>query len=317
MKVSRPYEIRLGSTAFPNLYAPIITSLTGLVTKKEPDIDGLSAFDTSDVDGHGGSLHSFIKQVCESSMVAGVEFVSVESDIELGTTFFKRYQYEQLVSYQMLNGKLSNIVFKDEFEKADGEFGVKTLSRYIVFKIGGGSVWYDDGDGLTMMDEWENSLPDIPVVSIRTGKELSKFDIIPRFYDVVAMSRVMLSLETQLANVLAVVGNPIPIFYGSPDDDGNGLQIGVRDAMVFEDKQAGGFEYAEIKGGGVDKLQDKLKKVSDDIDKISFGVLRKDDTSTVIEAQENQNKSSSFLSDVAEELEAKFTSISASSPDRR
>jgi hypothetical protein len=38
-------------------------------------------------------------------------------------------------------------------------------------------------------------------------------------------------------------------------------------------------------------------------------MLQKDSANTVIDAQENQVKSSSFLSDVAEELEVKFNKL--------
>jgi hypothetical protein len=43
--------------------------------------------------------------------VAGVEFVSAESNVETGEVFLKRYRYEQLVTYQLEGNKLLNIVF--------------------------------------------------------------------------------------------------------------------------------------------------------------------------------------------------------------
>jgi hypothetical protein len=43
-------------------------------------------------------------------------------------------------------------------------------------------VWYNDGRGVALQDEWQNNLPDIPVVSVRTGEEISRFEFIPRFY---------------------------------------------------------------------------------------------------------------------------------------
>jgi hypothetical protein len=50
------------------------------------------------IDGKGDSFANFVKQVCESSIVAGVEFVSAESNVETGEVFLKRYRYEQLVT---------------------------------------------------------------------------------------------------------------------------------------------------------------------------------------------------------------------------
>jgi len=116
-----------------------------------------------------------------------------------------------------------------------------------------------------------------------------------------------LNLGSQLANVLSVVGNPVPVFYGEYDDDG--VTIGVKDALVFEDKQKQGFDYVEIDGGGVSKLQDKLKSVGQTIDNLSFSMLEKSGNRTVIDAQESQSKSTSFLTDVAVELETKFNRL--------
>jgi hypothetical protein len=35
-----------------------------------------------------------------------------------------------------------------------GKYGVVERQRHIVFNIGGGEVWFDDGDGLRLKDEW-------------------------------------------------------------------------------------------------------------------------------------------------------------------
>lgn len=301
------YKVRIASTAFPNFYSPVVIGLAGLITKKEPVTEGFETFPLEDIDLKNNSLAKFIKQVCVSSIVAGVEFVSVESNKANNRVFFKQYKYEQLVSYQMEHGELTQMVFKETFEEAEGRFGIKEVERYIVFKLGGGEVWYNSGDGLKIQDEWVNTLLEIPVVAVVTGKELSRFEYVPRLYDVAMLNKVMLSLESQSANVLGVVGNPVPVFYGKVTE--GTVTVGVKDALVFDNKQTQGFEYVEIEGGGVSKLQDKIKKVGEDIDKTSFGLLHKEGSKTVIDAQENQSKSTSFLSDVAEELEVKFNKL--------
>ena len=303
------YDVRIASTAFSNMYAPIVSGLTGMITKKEPVVDGFDEFDLEDVDLRGTSLTGFIKQVCESSIVGGIEFVAVESSLVSNKVFFKRYSYESLMSYRIEDGKIVQMVFKETLEKAEGKFGVEEIERYIVFKVGGGEVWYDNGkgEGLKNQSAWSNSLKEIPVVSIITGKELTRFEVVPRMYDIAVLNKVALNLESQLANVLSVVGNPVPVFYGEYDDDG--VKIGVKDALVFEDRQKEGFEYIEIEGGGVSKLQDKIKAVGETIDKLSFSLLQRSDSRTVIDAQETQSKNTSFLTDVAIELETKINKL--------
>jgi hypothetical protein len=38
------YRTRKESTAFSNLYSSVVTDLAGIITKKEPDIDGFEVF---------------------------------------------------------------------------------------------------------------------------------------------------------------------------------------------------------------------------------------------------------------------------------
>lgn len=306
------YNTRIESTAFPNFYAPIVSSLAGLITKKEPVVEGFDSFNLDDVDLQGTSLIGFIKQICLSSIVAGIEFVAVQSKIntgEVGKVYFKRYKYESLISYVIEKDVVIQIVFKDILEKREGKFGVEELERYIVFNVGGGEIWYDgdDGQGMRVQDTWENDLKEIPVVGIITGKELSKFEIVPKLYDIAMLNKVSLNFESKLANVLSVVGNPVPVIYGKHSD--KGLTIGVRDAITFEDKKKEGFEYVEIQGGGVSKLQEKIESVNITIDKLSFSLLQKNDSRTVVDAQETQSKNTSFLTDVAVELEVKINRL--------
>lgn len=310
------YELRLKSTLCPNIYAPIIAGIAGLVTKKEPVATGLENYSTDNVDLKGNNLQSFIKQCLESSLVAGIEFVAVVSSADGTETFFKRYKYEDFYSYLLDDGKVTQMVFKETEEVKDGLFGLKNLDKYIVFKKMGGEVWYSKDKGeLKRQDQWENNLTEVPVVSIITGKELTRFEVLPRMYDIARMNSVLLNIESQLANVLSVVGNPIPVFYGDTDDDDvdndgqGGVTIGVRDALVFKDREKEGFEYVEITGAGVSKLQDQKKDIGIKIDSLSFSLLEKSDSRTVIDAQENQAKNTSFMSDCAVELELKFNKL--------
>lgn len=302
------YNARVESTAFPNLYAPIVSSLAGMITKKEPVVEGFDDFNLDDVDLQGTSLIGFIKQTTVSSIVAGIEFIAVQSRKESNEVYFKRYNYENLMSYVIDKDVVIQIVFKEILEQREGQFGIEELERYVVFKVGGGEIWYDSGEGgMIVQDDWENDLKQIPVVGIMTGKELSKFEVVPKLYDIAMLNKVSLNFESKLANVLSVVGNPVPVIYGQHNDEG--LRIGVRDAITFTDKQKEGFEYVEITGGGVSKLQEKIESVNETIDKLSFSLLQKNDSRTVVDAQETQSKNTSFLTDVAVELETKINRL--------
>lgn len=303
------YLVRLNGTAFANMYAPIVDGLAGLTTKKEPTTEGFDGLDFKDVDMKHSSLLSFGKKMVTQSLIDGIVFGVAETSTEKNRIFVRLYTYDNLMSYVYEDNILKQIVFKDVIEKQDGLFGVKTEERYIVFKIGGGEVWYqkENDGGLKKQEEWTNSLTEIPIVSMVTGKELSKFEVIPKLYDTAILNKVHLNLESHISNVLSVVGNPIPVFYGQVEE--GKVTIGVKDALRFEDKQKEGFEYAEITGAGVEKLQNKIKLVEEQIDKLTFSLLQKQDSKTVIDAQETQSKNSSFLTDVAVELEVKMNKL--------
>ena len=300
------YATRVASTAFANMYAPIVDGLVGLVTKKEPTKENLDSIDLDNIDLKHHSIAGFGKEVVKKSLSEGIVFVSAETHIQKNRAFLKMYSYENLMSYVIEDNVLVQIVFKDEIEKKDGRFGVQKLERYIVFKKGGGEVWYksDGSDNITLQDEWFNSLQDIPIVWFTTGKELSQFEIVPKMYDIANLNRVHLNLESNIANVLSVVGNPVPIFYGQVEE--GKVTIGVKDALRFEDKQKEGFEYGEITGAGVTHLQNKIKLIEEQIDKTTFSILKKETNKTVVDAQQSRNKNTSFLTDVATELETKM-----------
>jgi len=300
------YRTRKESTAFSNLYSSVVTDLAGIITKKEPDIEGFEAFPLEDIDGKGSTLWTFCKDVVTSSIVAGCEFVAVETT-DAGKVVFKRYKIEQLVTYQVEDDVVTQLVFRDDVEVPEGKYGVVERQRHIVFNIGGGEVWFDDGDGLRLKDEWTNDLSVLPVECFVTGKVVSLFEVIPRLYDVAKLNQVCFNVESQLANVLSVVGNPVPLFYGTPAT--GKLTVGVKAGLVFRDRSLEGFEYAEINGNGISKLQEKVQKIHDDIDSTAFNLLTTNVSKTVIDAQQNQSRSSSFLTVAAEELESKINAL--------
>ena len=180
------YEVRKSSTAFVNMFAPIIDGLAGLITKKEPTPTGYDKIDMNNVDLKHHSIASFSKMIVKKALTDGIVFISAETHELKKRAFLKIYNYEDLMSYTFEDGVLKQIVFKDTLEEKDGKFGIKLLERYVVFKVGGGAVWYksEGSDTITRQETWENSLKEIPVVWVQTGKELTEFEVIPKLYDI-------------------------------------------------------------------------------------------------------------------------------------
>lgn len=311
------YKVRIASTAFANLFAPVVDGIVGMVMKKEPILNDYA--NTDNIDLKHNSLTSFMKTVAKKSVAVGISFVSAETNTDENRAYLKEYSYDALYSYVVKDGKLTQIVFKETIEEQDGAFGLIIKERYVVFKIGGGEIWYSDADTngnaseLEMQSEWTNTLKEIPVLPIVTGKVLSDFEVLSKLLDIAVLNKVHLNLESSHANVLGIVGNPVPMFFGlvseaDKDTEGN-ITIGVKDALVFKDKKTEGAEYLEITGASIGEIQKKISLIEAQIDKLTFSILLNEDSKTVIDAQQKQSKNTSFLSDIANELEAKFTKL--------
>lgn len=301
------YKTRIASTAFANMFAPIIDGFAGMIMKKEPIVKGYN--NTENIDLKLNTLAGFIKETIKKSISEGAVFVSVETSKELNRAYFKTYPYENLYSYYVENGILKQLVFIEYVEVKDGDFGIKTEERFVVFKIGGGEVWYisNGQKEISKQDTWANSLTEIPVLPIVTGKIQTDFEYIPKLLDIALLNKVHLNLESSLSNVLGVVGNPTPVFYGDIGEDKK--TIGVKDALVFTDKSKEGFEWVEIQGSSIGELKTKITGIEAQIDKLTFSMLLNSDSNTIIDAQEKQSKNTSFLSDVAHEAEEKFSKL--------
>ena len=305
------YSERIASTAFANMFAPVVDGLTGLVTKKEPIATGYESLDIVNIDLQHNDLASFIKQTIKKSITNGISFVSAETNKDLNRAFLKRYDYKNLYSYIIKDGVLTQIVFKETVEVEDGAFGLLEQERFVVFKIGCGEVWYADAQStdktLKKQDEWANTLKEIPILPIVTGKILTPFEVVPKLLDIAILNKVHLNLESNLSNVLSIVGSPAVMFFGTFAEDK--VQFGVKDALLFKDKQTEGAEYLEIKGTSIGEIQKKITLTEGQIDKLTYSMLVNEDSKTVIDAQQKQSKSTSFLSDIAFEVEAKFTKL--------
>lgn len=303
------YKTRISSTKFVNMYAPVIDSITGLVTRKNPTVKNYDKLDLKNIDLKNNTLEVFIKDTIKNSLIDGVVFTAAETTQEKNRSFLKNYTFEQLYSFVIENNTLKQIVFREKIEQRDGLFGLNELDRFIVFKQGGGEIWYSQelkGE-VKKQDEWTNSLQEIPVAATISGKTLSNFEVIPKFLDIALLNSVHLNMSSNLANVLSVIGNPTPCFFGQVKE--GVLSIGVKDALVFTDRQKEGFEYVEIEGKSVDKLQEDLKETEKQIDKLTFNMLVNEESKTVVDAEQNQSKNTSFLSDVAAETESSFQKL--------
>jgi len=299
------HKIRVSGTALINMFAPVVDGITGMVMSKPPHIEGYDKL-SGNVDMNGNTLSVFCKECIKYSLVDGITYIALQKSEKENRIYFKRYRYENLIM-ELLddNGELEGYVFKDTIEAKDGDFGYEERERYIVYKAGEGQIWYTGKDGkFSKQDEWTNEVNVVPVVDIVTGYKKKPSAYISRLRDLADMNSVHLTTKTHISSVLLKVGNIQTIFFGEVGD--NKLVLGIDDALTFTDKTKEGLEYVEAKGTGVVYAQNEIKTIEESIDKLTYGIFDLKSANTVVEAKGKDKKTSSILTDIAEELSSKI-----------
>lgn len=77
----------------------------------------------------------------------------------------------------------------------------------------------------------------------------------------------------------------------------------------FGDKTKTGFSITEISGTGLGILQKQIEALKKNVSKVAFDSLGRGSSLTIIDAEESQNRATSFLVPIAEEEESKFNDL--------
>jgi len=307
------YTARLATTPFTNFVAPVVDGIAGIVTKRPPtitDIDRDTYF-LNNIDMQGNNLESFAKECLTSSLLNGVSFIVALSTESKDRIYLKHMQFKNLISYKIKENKLIQVVFKDEVYVEKGEFGSELQVRYLVFKAGeGGSVWYANKNGgeLVKQSDWTNTLKDIPIVIISTGKGNNRLFQTPKFYDIARLNQVHLGIKSLISNMMDIVGNPIISLFGYSKEGDEGVTISYTDALLFDDKSTQGVTITEANGNGINLLKTQADDIAKDISELTFTLLS-NSANTRIEAEANTNRNSSYVSDIANEIEQAINTI--------
>ncbi len=306
------YNVRLSNTSFANVISPIVQSTASMVLSGGVEVNGSTEHkdpyaELSNIDGYGSSLSEFTHSSCVKAIVDGIHFVGVTS-LD-GKQKFISYNYTDLVNFRFTGNKLSQIVFKETVNVNDGEFGTKIQNRYVVYTVGGGAVWYStEADGeLTEHDKWTNGLDYIPITWIVNGKSDRIFECTSMMYDLCKLSRNILNLESQLANILSLIANPVLLIFG---EAGSTIALKSNEALKFANKVEFGAEILEFKGTGSDKISQQIERLEKKLDTLSFNLLNSSESNTRIEASESRIKNMSFLSATGQSLEDSLTFLS-------
>ena len=309
------FQWRKEVSYFQDYISPTINGLASMIFNKSHNIECDELY-LDNIDLMGTSLLKFMQSLTINTIKDGIGFIIADtnnidgsatlSDRNTIRPYLKLYEYANLVSYKIRDNQITQIIFKDKIEIDIDDFESKIIDRYIVYKIGGGSIYHDD-KGVTLVSEWVNGLAEIPLSIMYGSLKSHLLTPHPLTYPIAKLNKSHLNLKSGLMNISHIASNPTPILWGLPDNvSGNGTtSIGVNTVITFPTNQnkAYDFQWREIAGTSVQVAEREIKELEHYIIESSFNVLKVDNFNTATEAKLTYNKNKSILTFIANSLE--------------
>jgi len=322
------YLERLENATLYNFLKKSVDNLSSVLFRKSLKVDYKVKNEKfiKNIDGKGSSLNQFSKEVSREALKDGLAYIWVDSqrvdqavsvsNIDNIQPYLKLIKRENVYSKKIVfeNGLavLKQIVFNQtiDVEKDGEDFETVEKEIYIVLTENGGKIWsLKDGskEVYEEIDSWENTLGLVPVIPIYSAKTGFLEADIP-LLDLAFMNLKHFNSQSNLDSILRLAAVPVPIVYSDNEFDKNtlkkeGLTIGVNKALAFNDKSKEGFEFVEIQGNSIDKLENNLIKIEESMDKMALSVLTSNSFNTATEAKIADSNSNLFLMDLAMSLE--------------
>lgn len=172
---SRDYVIRLNRAVCFNAYDRAVSSMTGLVFRREPrleddvpveirgqeEAEGVAEIEgiAERIDRRGVHWTVFAKELTDAAIHEGHAFLFVDMPPVLpeGASladqraaglrpYWVQYRKDQAVNWREENGRLTQITFREITTEPDGPFGEKEVTRYRVLRPGTWEIWIEQKD---------------------------------------------------------------------------------------------------------------------------------------------------------------------------
>jgi len=311
MESVKGHESRQTNATLFNSTKKTITTAAGMLFRKPIELSGLDDLfmdKISNIDNAQSSLNTFMKDTVNSALWDGISYIlvdmpkndvqlsSLKQQLELGIIpYFTKIEASQVINRTIENNVLTQVTIEENITVKDGRFSEKTSKQYRVLTIGGWEIFSEDGaktdDGLTGL----SYIPLVPVYTNRTGYLQAS----PPFLDIADLNLKHFNFQSQLDKTLFIAANPIPKMWGARSK-GDNVVIGVDQAMRWDDKDAGDFEWEEFTGTSVDKLQGEIERTEKRMATMGLSILTENNTArTATEVAIEASSDTSELSTVA------------------
>lgn len=319
------YLERLNNATLYNFFKKAVDNLSAILFRKEMILDYKVKNENfiKNVDNKGTSIKLFSKEVAKNALLDGLTYIWIDSqridsninklNADSIKPFFKNVRRKNVYSKKIdyVNGQavLKQIVIKQVItvDKENDDFQTEEKEVYIVLRENGGQIWIEKKGKFELYDNWESNLGIVPIIPVYSAKTDYLKANIP-LLDLAYLNIKHFNKESNLDSILELSALPVPVIYSNNEYDKDtlkkqGITIGVNKALSFSDKSTEGFEFSEISGTSISKLQENLSKLEEIMDKTALSILTEKSFNTATEAKIADSNSNLFLYDLALSIE--------------
>lgn len=242
------YEFRLKLCAVFNGFKRTVKACVGLLLEKNPqlgeDMPPRLQQLWEDVDQAGTHGDVYTKQIAEDAMIDGhagtlvdyphianPEKVSADDEQRMQLrAFWVRYKAEDIIKlvYAKVSGVkvIALLVLRETSEEVAGRFGVRTVTRYRVFRRTDAGItwelWRAEAAGVAVNEVEERPIrgvKQIPFSLLVAGDELGDFETRPPLENLADLNLEHHQLKTDIRNLQSLACVPTQVRIGAPKDD--------------------------------------------------------------------------------------------------
>lgn len=319
------YAERLRNATFYNFFQKSVNNLSSILLRKEPVLSDYQVKYEKlikNVDGKGSDINQFMKEISKQAIKDGMSYIWVDSQrvdraislasIDSIQPFAKLIKRSDVINKSVAfeGGKavLKQIVIKQTISVAVDEYESEDKEVYIVLRETEGLIYEEVAKNkFEIIDSWVSDLGYVPIIPVYSAKSGYLEADIP-LLDLAYLNLSHYNAQSNIDSILKLASLPVPVIYTDNEFDKEtlkkeGVSIGVTKALSFTDRQKEGFEFAEITGNSIDKLESNVEKIEERMEKSALSVLTSGSFNTATEAKISDSNSNMFLLELAYSLE--------------
>lgn len=290
------YENRVARSVLYNMFSKAVGALTGKLFAEPIVLNGVPSElknileDVEGQNGAGMDFNRFLSMVVNDGMAVGLCHILVDMPAlpknEDGTERILtvaeakktghrprwfQYNLESVVSYRVgVDGKLDQLVLKENVIEPEGDFGEKEVTQYRVLKRGSWAIWRKldqstpDGEQYTIYDQGTTTLDFIPWVTIYCAKKIGFMEVeSPLLDDLSHLNCTHWQSSSDQRNILHVARVPILFATGWEESQEGEKEQEVGANTLIKQGTDATLEYVEHTGASIESGEKDLQHLED------------------------------------------------------